>query len=426
MNQERLAEAEAREIAYWEQSEVTAVLRYRHLGTAEAGERIVDEIVADGAEFLDAPMTKRLEFQINQDGHMITDEGERSRDIWQRGLRAEKKHAMRDPRFWPVYYRSRHELEEQIEFEDEIIPSSVYNMLLTFTPYAQDMEDAHGPEFMDTRTTFNRDRKYGLMRFLYQTGSDTAEVASISIENSHHLEAFRNVAAGYGLEIPEDVTPTEMLGYRLRGCVEPKERFDLEQRLVREFDQELTRLIGGEFKQGRPKGKATIEAHSFVVANQDILAVYAEEMKRLANTSGLNGKPLRDQVRIYRYSYLAKLHERYQNHDATRPLLVRQVNSETEYQETYDDMMDAGRRAAELGRRILGCGTALDPDTILANMTQDQFEQALNTPETRYHFNKKMFCLVCQSPPKTQEPAKLCGPCGICRKCDTKLQKKAA
>jgi hypothetical protein len=40
----------------------------------------------------------------------------------------------------------------------------------------------------------------------------------------------------------------------------------------------------------------------------------------------------------------------------------------------------------------------------------------------RYSFNKKMFCLVCQSPPGINAKPKWCGPCGICRQCDSRLK----
>lgn len=44
----------------------------------------------------------------------------------------------------------------------------------------------------------------------------------------------------------------------------------------------------------------------------------------------------------------------------------------------------------------------------------------------KYSFNKKMFCVVCQAPPKHSEKPKWCGPCGICRTCDSKLTAKTA
>jgi hypothetical protein len=42
----------------------------------------------------------------------------------------------------------------------------------------------------------------------------------------------------------------------------------------------------------------------------------------------------------------------------------------------------------------------------------------------KYVFNKKMYCVVCQAPPKEKAKPKWCGPCGICRTCDGKLQAK--
>ena len=48
-----------------------------------------------------------------------------------------------------------------------------------------------------------------------------------------------------------------------------------------------------------------------------------------------------------------------------------------------------------------------------------------NTGETKYSFDKEMFCVVCQAPPKKEEKKKMCGPCGICKGCDAKIRAKA-
>ena len=46
--------------------------------------------------------------------------------------------------------------------------------------------------------------------------------------------------------------------------------------------------------------------------------------------------------------------------------------------------------------------------------------------EEPYGFDEKMYCVVCQAPPKADEAKKMCGPCGICEGCDKKIRAKSA
>jgi len=46
--------------------------------------------------------------------------------------------------------------------------------------------------------------------------------------------------------------------------------------------------------------------------------------------------------------------------------------------------------------------------------------------EANYKFDKLMHCVVCQAPPKKGDTKKMCGPCGICLDCDTKIRAKTA
>jgi len=408
----------------WEQAELTAVLRLRQLDTPQARERIIDEIVTDGAELLDAPMTTRWSFHI-QGGRMVTEEGEHVRDMWERGRRAKQKRAMHDTRFWDDYRRAHYETFEQIEFEDEVIPSFVHNTQITFTPYAQDQEDKFGADFIDKETHYKRDRKYGLIRILYQTSPDTAEVVSISVENSHKLEAFYAVAEALGHTIPEGTSPTDMLGQHIKTFVRPDERLAFECRLLNIFDGTLSEVMGGEYKQGRPKHTLGAEAYSFVIANQDILAVYTQEIDKLAADKQLVGEALLKATRRIRRLYMAALYERHQQHDQSLPVMVRTLEGQ-DYHVIQQHMLEAGYRIGQRGIRLIGCGTALDldPMEMLENMSEDEFKQVLTSKEEKYDFDQKMFCVACQSPPKKDEKKKMCGPCGICEACDRKLKSK--
>ncbi len=406
----------------WQQTELTAVLRARQLQTAESGERLIDEIVTDGAELIDAPMISRRQLQIHN-GKVVTNEGEYVSEMWERGKQVSKKRAMRDSRFWLEHKRNCYEADEQAEFENEILPSALFNTLVTFSPYAKDQEKTFGVEFIDKHTHYKRDRKYGLARILYQTSPTTAEVVSISVENSDQLGAFHAVAESLGVNIPSDTSHTDMLGHRIKAFVPKGDRLYFERQLIKVFDNTLSVQLGGEYKQGRPKYKIGIEATSFVVANQDILAVYAHEIEKIVNTKELVGEDLLRAVRRIKRCYLSKLHERYQEQDKSLPVLVRTAEG-IDYEATYQDMQASGRRLVQLGARLIGCGTSYDSLDELENMTEDEFKQLLKNKEEKYEFDKEMHCLLCQAPPGKDEKKKMCGPCGICRMCDRKLKSK--
>jgi hypothetical protein len=96
------------------------------------------------------------------------------------------------------------------------------------------------------------------------------------------------------------------------------------------------------------------------------------------------------------------------------------------------------REFAAAGRVLSGCGGAISfatqnnerisdmkPDDAFASIFGD--EQS-SKPEKSYKFDKAMYCVVCQAPPtqaeQKAEAKKMCGPCGICKGCDTKIRAK--
>jgi len=58
----------------------------------------------------------------------------------------------------------------------------------------------------------------------------------------------------------------------------------------------------------------------------------------------------------------------------------------------------------------------------------NSYGELVSAGEESYGFDDDGFCIVCQAPPTAEEikanATKKCGPCGICRPCDTKIRKK--
>jgi hypothetical protein len=94
-----------------------------------------------------------------------------------------------------------------------------------------------------------------------------------------------------------------------------------------------------------------------------------------------------------------------------------------------NQMLGHAQQAESAGQRMVGCGGATSLFTASRTEAMSSvFGMSLRI-ETRYSFNRKMHCVICQKPPKKDpktkkaEHKKWCGPCGICRGCDVKLKK---
>jgi hypothetical protein len=93
-------------------------------------------------------------------------------------------------------------------------------------------------------------------------------------------------------------------------------------------------------------------------------------------------------------------------------------------------MQQAALLAGATGNIFSGCGISINAQGELAT-TQEGLENSgygnKTSEEAVYSFDKKMHCVVCQPSPKESDPKKWCGPCGICKSCDTtiKLRNKA-
>ena len=74
--------------------------------------------------------------------------------------------------------------------------------------------------------------------------------------------------------------------------------------------------------------------------------------------------------------------------------------------------------AAELHKTMPGCAGG----SSFLQQDEGSVKSSIFDGE-HYSFDKEMYCVVCQSPPKEGESKKMCGPCGICKGCDAKLKK---
>jgi hypothetical protein len=87
-----------------------------------------------------------------------------------------------------------------------------------------------------------------------------------------------------------------------------------------------------------------------------------------------------------------------------------------------DDIYRGTNQAAAKFETMPGCVGG----TSFLQQNPEEVHSAIFEASESYGFTKKMFCLNCQAPPKHYEQPKWCGPCGICRICDSKLRRSTA
>ncbi len=96
----------------------------------------------------------------------------------------------------------------------------------------------------------------------------------------------------------------------------------------------------------------------------------------------------------------------------------------------HNEVQVAFARLQARGEVLVGCGGAIGSkaESLLTKDPSAVFDDIFGESEQseeKYDFDKEMYCVVCQAPPKHKdEDKKMCGPCGICKGCDSKLSGK--
>lgn len=125
------------------------------------------------------------------------------------------------------------------------------------------------------------------------------------------------------------------------------------------------------------------------------------------------------------YETAATMKARYEKFvrrsDISLPGNVVMLNQQSVTYQLEREVYMAARNSEANGEVFSGCGmsvsTGLEADSALRELGYGNKTDS----ESSYSFDKHTYCRVCQAPPETDEPKKMCGPCSICRDCDGKL-----
>jgi hypothetical protein len=372
----------------------------------ETMERVHDEELSYIAEGID--LHSHTSFDLKNDpelGLVFFDKG-RWRPylgLLMTGLGVAEREASEDPRKTFLAENADRDLKMGYKME-ELQPGGV---LIWDSEFAEKECARYGEEFM-VSLGLQPSRRMG---FIYRAekhhdGSLTLESHTIDNSDSEIFEA-------------------------VRALQEYDKEADMET-LIRTYDGNMRKKYGAEYRAGRLKTDQNTETNAweFVKSNKPLFNYYFSEIIKLAY-SDLEDYELREAKKNLTIGVWAR----------TRELLDDRIRGIVAYQPTSENLFVAEQRIAgdvyhALGRAIargdvmIGCGGALVASSELDDISSifdSIFGKEKSDTSLSYTFNKKMYCVVCQAPPKKEkETKKMCGPCGICRGCDSKMRTATA
>jgi hypothetical protein len=346
-----------------------------------------DDISTWLAEVLDGSM--RTPFEYSFDGQeLYARDGSALKPIFKDAIRDAEKIADSSPN---LVFELRRRYTEMEEYDDMIA------MAKGEAPNTMVVVSDFPPELMDTDQDtggYNVARKQTMLRVITRNEQGSIEMRSQSLDGSNR-EALEEIYSELGF-VPQ---AGELLGQRMQFDLETTDQKYLTDRLMGIYDRSLELQYGEPFYAGRSQqdGRNT---YDFVCGQYDLLNAY------LASS----------QTDEEKYNLAAAMTARF---NQKTPIYIEQKQTVQPYSVAIE-MILAGRAAADKGQVFSGCGASLAAKGTEAELEQLGYGNKTST-ESSYAFNKKMFCVVCQAPPKEKAPKKMCGPCGICRDCDAKL-----
>lgn len=272
------------------------------------------------------------------------------------------------------------------------------------------------PELMDATEDvggYKASRKETMLRVITRK-EDGLHMYTQTLDGSNRqaLEALHQ-SLGY------EPAAGELLGQRMNVLIPDEDQTYLVDTLMGVYDRSLTEQCGGRWRAGRRISDNIPErnTYDFALQQTDLVEVYAKH--RLQGTYDTK----------LQYKLLALLNERFDANIVPQSVTHSLGAVAVGQQEAmlFHQLSQAGNRAQTAGKTFSACGSTMGPDGALNTNEQlnaDGYGNKTNE-STSYKFDKKIYCRICQAPPKKGEAKKMCGPCKICKTCDIKISKKA-
>ncbi len=359
----------------------------------------LDRLYHDTATWLAEvlPGQMRTAFEYSFDGQELYGrDGGALKPIFDTAIVDAKRIANRNPN---LSFELRRRYIEKGEYNDMIAMErgELPNTMVVVSDSPQELENA-----TYDIGGYNVSRKQTMLRIITKQTDGTLVMYSQSLDRSDRqsLEAIYNYL-GY---TPE---PGELLGQRMHIDLPEQEQEFLIDWLTGIYDRSMSKQYGGNWYAGRTPAEVR-NTYNFVCEQRDLI----ETFMQLTILHGHNED--------LRYGLAAAMVKRFRNNTS-----FKQAGS-IEYQPALvlNEIGGAGQQARLEGKSFSGCGVTSGPEGAqAASELEDAGYGNKTSEETSYKFDKEMHCVVCQPRPRRTEPKKMCGPCGICKTCDTKIRK---
>lgn len=348
------------------------------------------------AETLDGNM--RTPFEFTFDGReLYAEDGGACRPVFEDALKDAGTIADVNPN---LLFELRRRQKEMEEYHDMLAMArgELPNTMVVISDFP--------PELMDVQEDvggYNVSRKQTMLRVLtWRDGKMIMVSQSLDISDRNALEAiYRHLGV--------ECEPGELLGQRIHLDASSERQEFLVDELVGVYDRSLQQQKGGEWYAGQRDTRPR-NTYEFVCQQTDLTDILADEFLK-----GSYGSEIV-------YSIAATIRRRFTGRGDT-PVIQRYAYADDRIAQQLlrEEIMQATAEAKAQGTVFSGCGASVGVSlSVEDRLSANGYGNKTNV-ETKYSFNKKMHCVVCQAPPKEGESKKMCGPCGICRSCDTRL-----
>jgi hypothetical protein len=388
----------------------------RNFGVAEDADqylRVYNNVTTWVAEALEGNM--RSEFSYTYDGANLRAEDGGSMDVvFTQALEDAKKLLLTAPN---LAFEYRRRLIESAEYKDMLAMArgELPNTMIVVSDFPPELmrasQDVGG---------YNVTRKQTFLRVITRAPDGRFTMYSQSLDGSNR-QALEALYRHSGFAAPAE---GELLGQRMHLQADQIRQRYLTSELTGVYDRSLGEQLGGDWRAGRQQLHERSDANTleFVRSQHDLVNLIASEE--------LAGKLPRNRL----YDITAALSRRFQKYVTgghISPTNFGMDQSNVIRWQLEQELRSSGQEARQQGVTFSACGDSvsnneaamreLDPDGQLKAAGYGNKSSEV----TKYSFDKKMHCVVCQAPPEKNASKKWCGPCGICQLCDIKMQAKS-
>lgn len=370
----------------------------------------------------------------------------------QDGLVCAEATLKKDRRFLPQYVRSVWDHENALVVDAMASGGTGYNTRIVVSPFPEEAAADSGDEYWRNIGYVPHLRR-GFVQLYHVNESGVLISGSLSFDGSDKAH-LREVFERYGVEIPEAESTNNWLKHAITGNLSQKDAMALATEIAN---------IASDIRYKKNVNTVDVTSQYKPLVERVFNESYVHVCESLATGRQTDGtkqliQQLYKQSGSFNTRYVYALHKMigsetfseddsivlhellvYSTIEMMRSLhlasdhgvvvgarrgvhFLAQQMAEMENSVFQNMLSGFGAEGAKNNRTYSACGLSISAgEENDSSSPQSVFGGA---DAEKYAFNKEMYCVVCQAPPKEGAKKKWCGPCGICKTCDVHLKSK--